>query len=62
MKVWFRKELPMSWNNLSERSKAYIDRYIRNTSKTREEAMQEKLVQEVINEYEYGNKERMIFA
>lgn len=52
----------MSWENLSERSKAYVDRYIRNSTKTREEALEEKLVQEVINEYENGTKERMVFA
>lgn len=52
----------MNWNNLSERSKAYVDRYIRNSTKTREEALEEKLVQEVINEYENGTKERMVFA
>jgi hypothetical protein len=52
----------MSWNNLSERSREYVERYIRNTSKTREQALEEKLVQEVIYEYEYGNKNRMIFA
>lgn len=52
----------MSWNNLSERSREYIERYIRNTNKTREQALEEKLVQEVIHEYEYGNKERTIFA
>jgi len=42
----------MNWDNLSDRSKAYIDRYIRNKNKTREHAMQEKIVQEVISEYE----------
>lgn len=52
----------MSWNNLSERSKEYVDRYIRNTNKTREQAMQEKMVQLIIEEYEYGNKERIVFA
>lgn len=52
----------MNWNNLSERSKAYVDRYIRNSTKTREQALEEKLVQEVINEYENGSRERMVFA
>ena len=52
----------MSWNNLSERSKEYVDRYIRCSTKTREQALEEKLVQEVIYEYEYGNKDRTIFA
>lgn len=52
----------MSWDNLSERSKEYVDRYIRNSTKTREEALEEKLVQEVINEYENGIRERTVFA
>jgi hypothetical protein len=52
----------MSYEQLSKRSKEYIDKYIRNTTKTREQALEEKLVQEVIYEYEYGNKNRMIFA
>ena len=52
----------MNWNDLSERSKEYVDRYIRGSTKTREQALEEKLVQEVIYEYEYGNKERTIFA
>ena len=56
-----RKELPMSWNQLSKESQDYIDRYIRTTSKTREEAMQEKVVQEVVYEYEHGSKNRLIF-
>lgn len=52
----------MSWDNLSERSKAYIDRYIRGSTKTKEQALEERIVQEVINEYENGTKERMVFA
>ena len=44
----------MNWNNLSEKSKSYVDRYIRNKNKTREQALQEKLVQEVVKEYEKG--------
>ena len=52
----------MSWENLTKQSQTYIDRYILTTNKTREQAMQEKLVQEVINEYETGTKERMIFV
>lgn len=51
----------MNWNNLSDRSKSYIDRYIRNKNKTREDAMKEKLVQEVIKEYESGNSQRLIY-
>ena len=52
----------MSWENLSERSKAYVDRYIRGSTKTREQALEEKVVQEVINEYENGSKERLVFT
>jgi len=52
----------MRWDELSEQSKAYIDRYIRNTSKTREEALQEKIVQEVVCEYETGKRERLVFV
>ena len=42
----------MNWDNLSQRSKDYVDRYIRNENKTREQALQERMVQEVINQYE----------
>lgn len=52
----------MSYESLSEDSKSYIDRYIRTSGKTREQAMQERIVQEVISEYEHGVKERTIFA
>jgi len=52
----------MSWDNLSERSKAYVERYIRCSTKTREQALQEKMVQEIINEYENGTNERMVFV
>ena len=52
----------MCWNDLSKESQDYIDRYIRVTTKTREQAMQEKLVQLVIAEYEHGNKSRTVFA
>lgn len=52
----------MNWNNLSERSKAYVDRYIRGSTKTREQALEEKIVQEVISEYETGTNERLVFA
>lgn len=52
----------MSWNQLSKESQDYIDRYIRTSSKTREQAMSEKVVQLVIEEYEHGNKNRLIFA
>lgn len=52
----------MSWDNLSEQSKSYVDRYIRGTKITREEALQEKIVQEVIKEYETGTKERTMFV
>lgn len=52
----------MSWNQLSKESQDYIDRYIRTTSKTREEALNENIVRLVIDEYEHGNKNRLIFA
>lgn len=51
----------MSWNQLSKESQDYINRYIRTSSKTREEALQEKVVQEVVYEYEHGSKNRLIF-
>lgn len=51
----------MSWNQLSKESQDYIDRYIRSTTKTREEAMGESIVRSVIDEYEHGNKNRTIF-
>ena len=52
----------MCWNDLSKESQDYIDRYIRTTTKTREQAMNEKLVQLVIAEYLYGNKTRVVFV
>ena len=51
----------MNWNDLSEQSKNYIDRYIRGKNKTREQVLKEKIVQEVIYEYERGTKERLVF-
>jgi hypothetical protein len=47
----------MNWNNLSQESKDYIDRYIRNKNKTREQALQEKIIQGIISEYERETKE-----
>ncbi len=41
-----------NWDSLSEESKAYVDRYIRTTSKTREEALKENIVQAAVTEYE----------
>jgi hypothetical protein len=46
--------MDMRYEDLSKDSQSYIDRCIRNTTKTREQAMQEALVQEVIKEYEGG--------
>jgi hypothetical protein len=57
-----RKENSMDWSSLSSESQAYINRYIRTTGKTKEQALQEKVVQEVINEYENGTKERVVFV
>ena len=51
----------MAYEQLSKESKEYIDRYIRTTCKTKEEALNENIVQCVINEYEHGNKNRLIF-
>lgn len=48
----------MNWDNLSEQSKDYIDRYIRTSTKTREQVMEEKIVQEIISEYETGTKRK----
>jgi len=44
----------MRYEDLSKDSQSYIDRYIRTSGKTREQVMQEALVQEVIKEYEGG--------
>lgn len=52
----------MRYEQLNKESKNYIDRYTRNTSKTIEQAMNEKIVQCVIEEYEHGNKNRTIFC
>lgn len=52
----------MDWRSLSEESQAYVDRYIRTNGKTREQALREKAVQEIINEYEKGTKERLVFV
>ena len=52
----------MKYEELSTESQNYINRYIRTSGKTKEEALQEKIVQEVIREYETGVKERTVFA
>lgn len=52
----------MEWNRLSKKSQDYVDRYIRSRNMTREEALQEKIVQVAIEEYEKGCKRRLIFA
>lgn len=52
----------MMYEQLSKESKDYIDRYTRTSCKTKEDAMNEKIVQYIIDEYEHGNKNRTIFA
>lgn len=52
----------MMYEQLSKDSKDYIDRYSRKTGKTKEQVMQEKIVQCIIDEYEHGNKNRTIFV
>lgn len=49
----------MKYDDLSAESKGYIDRYINNTAKTREEALEEALVQGVIREYESGMNKKV---
>ena len=56
------KLIHMKWNDLSEESQSYVNRYIRSSGKTREQALREKIVQETINEYEKGTKERLVFT
>lgn len=51
----------MIYDQLCEESKNYVDRYIRTSTKTRDQALMEKIVQNVIDEYEHGNKNRLIF-
>ena len=57
-----QKYLREAYEQLSQESKDYITRYIRTLDKTKEQAMEEKLVQLVIAEYENGNKSRTVFA
>ena len=57
-----QKYLSEAYEQLSQESKDYIARYIRTLDKTKEQAMEEKLVQLVIAEYEHGNKTRTVFA
>ena len=57
-----RKYLNEAYEQLSQESKDYISRYIRTLDKTKEQAMEEKLVQLVIAEYEHGNKTRTVFV
>ena len=52
----------MMYEQLNKESKEYIDRYIRTTGKTKEQALKEKIVLYVIDEYEHGNKNRTIFV
>lgn len=56
-----KRERP-KWNDLSEESRAYVDRYIRTNGKTRSQALGEKVVQEAIEEYENGKKERLMLV
>lgn len=42
----------MRYEELSKRSRDYIDRYIRCSNKTREDALKEAIVKEVVNHYE----------
>ena len=51
----------MMYEQLNKDSKDYIDRYSRTTGKTKEQVMQEKIVQYIIDEYEHGNKNRIVF-
>ena len=44
----------MKFDNLCKEAQDYVLRYIRGTPKTKEEALQEKLVQEVCKAYESG--------
>lgn len=56
-----KRERP-KWNDLSEESRVYVDRYIRTNGKTRSQALGEKVVQEAIEEYENGKKERLMLV
>ena len=52
----------MKWNDLSKEAQDYVDRYIRNKPMTREQALENYLIQAVINEYKNGTKERLVFV
>lgn len=51
----------LTWDDLPQESKDYVDRCRRNTNRTREQELELKLVQCVIEEQMYGAKERLIF-
>lgn len=51
----------LTWDSLPQESKDYVDRCRQNTCMTREQTLELKLVQCVIEEQMYGIKERLIF-
>ena len=54
--------MKLNWDDLPQESKDYVDRCRRNTDKTREQVLEEKLVQYVIEEQINGIKERVVFV
>lgn len=54
--------MKFNWDDLPQESKDYVDRCRRNTSMTREQTLELKLVQHVIEEQIYGTNERLIFV
>lgn len=50
------------YNDLTEEQQRYVDEYIRKTGETRERALRLRVVLDVLDEYENGEKERLIFA
>lgn len=53
--------MKLNWEDLPQESKDYVDRCLRNTDKTREQMLENKLVQYVIEEQIHGTKERTVF-
>lgn len=53
--------MKLNWDDLPQESKDYVDRCRRNSNRTREQELENKLVQCVIEEQINGTKERLIF-
>lgn len=52
----------MNFNDLTDEQQRYVKEFVRKTGYTIERALRMKVVRDVLEEYEKGNKDREIFA